>query len=680
MIFEGKREQEISINVNTYLKDLDLQSSKELLENIFKFLADEIESEYANRHAKIIASLFCRSLAKVKEDIAEELKTKIIRAFDNIKTIANDGEFDGELECINFLNKIYSKSQYAQQEMPDNKFLDLLDNLDNIKVIFRFKSSNENRYFPIGSLLSNLINKENFYDDINKPSSIQALMLALQVFDKDEYNTKSDFIQKKAKDQNLKFVDYLLKGCDKIGNDCWKGNYEKNGLLILRDSTRKTILIRSTSRLYFEDASSKDKYNLTKINEEKNMAGDTIAYWVEYPLQCDEFINIKEELRKDNNCDTISQLLNLIYLEKNYNVAYEDAFFRNGNMILLTNPYTKNDSYYISTDTVNSQPKETITKFLSEYSIMRIAGKGLNYINFGLILKLEELFAIPYKDFGLNENSDREYTVEKWLDKCEDKKKLFNLFLEAYSKEIDYLSEDSNKLLEKQYITEANNYFLPFSISTRIMDKVGFSNIFQNIKPVKCDVKSNLLQGDFQIYDPNGKNITEYESECMDEESDFNYCECIYAAIDNENNKYYYGNEAKKYYDFFKQIKQICKFSEISQITDEITEDEIRGLRDKMECFKDALKSIHPGINMMSITRYRLLHHILYLRLHNSDLSNSDIKEWIKLINRHDTLKYDIIKKSDLFKNTDNVLYIPKDNPRSQATLRFINNIYIYTR
>ena len=66
MIFEGKREQEISINVNTYLKDLDLQSSKELLENIFKFLADEIESEYANRHAKIIASLFCRSLCEGK--------------------------------------------------------------------------------------------------------------------------------------------------------------------------------------------------------------------------------------------------------------------------------------------------------------------------------------------------------------------------------------------------------------------------------------------------------------------------------------------------------------------------------------------------------------------------------------------------------------------------------------
>ena len=294
MIFDEKREQEISININKYLKDLDLQSSKELLETIFKFLADEIESEYANRHANIIASLFCRSLAKVKEDFAGELKPINISAFLNIKTIANDGEFLGELECINFLNKIYSKSNYAQQEMPDQKFLDLLDNLYTIKIIFGFKDSNENRYFPIGSLLSNLINDENFYDNINKPSSIQALMLALQVFDKDEYNTKSDFIQKKAKEQNLKFIDYLLNRCEKIGNDCWKGNYEKNGLLILRDSIRKSILIRSTSRDYFKDPSNNDKYNLTMINEETNMAGETIAYWVEYPLQCDEFIDIKE--------------------------------------------------------------------------------------------------------------------------------------------------------------------------------------------------------------------------------------------------------------------------------------------------------------------------------------------------------------------------------------------------
>ena len=386
-----------------------------------------------------------------------------------------------------------------------------------------------------------------------------------------------------------------------------------------------------------------------------------------------------KELIRDNNSNTIAQLLNLIYLEKNYNIAYENAFFRNGNMILLTNPYTKNDLYYISTDIVSSKPKEAITKFLSEYSIMRIAGKGLNYINFGLILKLEELFAIPYEDFGLDENSNREYTVEKWLDKCENKEMYFNSFLEAYSKEMDYLMKDNpeNLLLAKQDNVEVDNYFLPFSISTRIMDKVGFNSIFQNIKPEKCAVKSNRLQGNFQIYDSNSNNITKYESECMDEEPDFNSCKYIYAAIDNENKKYYYGNEVKKYYELSDQIKELCKFSEISQITDDITEDEIRSIKDKMECFKDALESIHPGINMMSITRYRLLHHILYLRLYNLNLSNSDIKEWIKLINHHDTLKYDIIQKSDLFKNTDNILYIPKDNLSSQATLRFINDRYI---
>ena len=155
--------------------------------------------------------------------------------------------------CIYLLNLVNSqRGQIELEEFTNEKFALLLDNLEKIRIIFKLYNENEMAYFPIGGLLFRLINSESLFDEIQNVKSIQALMLALQIFDKKQYPKELSDIKQLIEGKNLKFIDYLFDNCERIGDDDWKDNFEKNGLLILYNSSKNKVLIRNNKRSYFK--------------------------------------------------------------------------------------------------------------------------------------------------------------------------------------------------------------------------------------------------------------------------------------------------------------------------------------------------------------------------------------------------------------------------------------------
>ena len=104
----------------------------------------------------------------------DEIKKVILDAFNNIRTIENNAHHNGELMCIYLLNLLYSKEDKLD-EISEDDFVLLLDNLEKIRCIFKISDVTSNLVFPIGRLLFRLINSDNLFTEIEKSSSVQRL-------------------------------------------------------------------------------------------------------------------------------------------------------------------------------------------------------------------------------------------------------------------------------------------------------------------------------------------------------------------------------------------------------------------------------------------------------------------------------------------------------------------------
>ena len=197
----------IELAIEAYLKDLALPHKEDLIKDIFLFLEKEIKTENATGNEERIAKLFCRAIESLNQDAIPEddVKNAILDAFENIRTIENNTHNNGELMCIYLLNILYSKED-SFEEVPQNDFVLLLDNLEKIRCIFKITDVNGNLVFPIGRFLFRLINSDNLFAEIEKASSVQALMLALQVFDKTQYSQELENIKNMISGKNRLFI------------------------------------------------------------------------------------------------------------------------------------------------------------------------------------------------------------------------------------------------------------------------------------------------------------------------------------------------------------------------------------------------------------------------------------------------------------------------------------------
>ena len=658
----------ISLKIDTYLKNLALPHDSSLAKEIFLFLDNEIQTDIVTGNEEKIAKLFCRTIETFNQDekLEEDVQQAIIDAFDNIRTIENNTHENGELMCIYLLNLLFNNRDDFEQ-VPENDFVLLLDNLEKIRVIFKITDSNNNIVFPIGNFLFKLINSENLFYEIENVSSIQALMLALQIFDSAQYPQQLKDIKEMIKGKDLRFIEYLYHKCTRIGDEDWKENYEKNGLLVLYDAIDGKVLVRNKNETYFKTNYDISEYGCGNVIYEKNANRDPIAYFVEYSLNDFKAVDLKKEFANENNADRISQILDIIYYYKNYNVISESALFEKKGRIYPINPFGANDSYVVYQGSSNKDGKHLVSEKLHKYGLLQISGNGLSYINLGIFTRLDEIYAIQFAEFGLKSDSSISDIIGNWLAHCSDKQKCFDEFLKDYEEQVKYIYS-SNSIFEKKY---GGEYLIPSCISEQIMDSLQLDNKFLLFAPEKCNVFIDRIQDEIQIKNSKGEALIDYEIEDIVGE-DINVSDGeIIALVDDATGKVYVGNQVDYYYRMLNKINQINSSLLSDNILNKVNENDICDIARKMECFNDALSDLHPGLPIESIARYRLLNHLLLLRP-----NETEIRSWLDLIKRHQIVDYSVVKGNSLLNGSEGVLFVPKDRPRAQSTLKYINEKY----
>ena len=660
----------VGLTIETYLKDLALPHREELTRDIFQFLEEEIKTENATGNEERIAKLFCRAVESLNQEEMpeEELKKAILDAFENIRTIENNTHNNGELMCIYLLNLLYSKEE-TLEEVPPNDFALLLDNLEKIRCIFKITDVNGNLVFPIGRFLFRLINSDNLFAEIEKASSVQALMLALQVFDKAQYPQELKDIKNMIKGKDLKFIEYLYHKCVRLGDEDWKENYEKNGLLVLYDTTINKILIRNNKSSYFNSRYDTSDYMLSNVTAEKNANNEAIAYFVEYPFGEYDFVDLAREFSGENNIDRIAQILDIIYYFRNYNIIYESALYERNGKIYPTNPFGENDAYVIDEGFFYKDGKNHISERLFKYGLLKIAGSGLKYINLGAIVKLDEICAIRFKDFKICGKSNLNEVIECWLDFCSDKQKCFDEFFKVYEEQIKYIF-DPKTLFEKKYKDE---YLIPGAVSEALLQKLELDEKLSMYRLDKCNLKIDFLQEEKIFSDSSGVRLDDYIIEDIAGE-DANVTEGVFFALINDSEKkIYIGTQVKYYYLMLEKIKKINQVVVSEADIKKVKETDIKSISKQMLCFKDAFELIHSGIPIESVARYRLINHMILLKSSKADI---DIKEWMELIKRHEIEDFSVVKTKCPIEKSEGVLYVPKDRSRTQSTLKYINDRY----
>lgn len=658
----------IELAIEAYLKDLALPHKEDLIKDIFLFLEKEIKTENATGNEERIAKLFCRAIESLNQDAIPEddVKNAILDAFENIRTIENNTHNNGELMCIYLLNILYSKED-SFEEVPQNDFVLLLDNLEKIRCIFKITDVNGNLVFPIGRFLFRLINSDNLFAEIEKASSVQALMLALQVFDKTQYSQELENIKNMISGKNLKFIEYLFNRCIRFGDEDWKENYEKNGLLVLYDPTVNKILIRNNKKSYFNVEYDTTDYKLGDVTDEKNANNDSIAFFVEYPFEDYSFVNLSKEFSIENNRDRIAQVLDIIYYNRNYNVISKTALHERDGKRYPTNPFGENDAYVIDAGNAFKDGKSHISKILYKHGLLKISGSGLKYINFGLIVKLEEICAIPFGEFHIDDKITLDELIERWLVFCSDKQKCFDEFFMAYEKQIGYIYSP-NTLFEKKYEGE---YLIPVHISENILHKLELDEKLSLYKLEKCTMKTDFLQEEKIVTDSTGNTLENYSIEDISGE-DVNVPDGeFFALVDENEKKIYVGLQVKYYSLMIEKIRQINSALTNNVDAKKVNETDIENVAERMACFKDAFDDIHPGIPIESVARYRMINHIMLL-----NTSKADITDWLALIKKHEIENFSIVKDKCPIGSVEGVLYVPKDRSRKQSTLKYINERY----
>ena len=659
---------DVELLINTYLKDLVLSHEEKLINDIFVFLANEIKTENSIDHEESIAKLFCRAVGSLDQNVIpkDEIKKAILDAFNNIRTIANNAHHNGELMCIDLLNLLCSEEDKLDEISKDD-FVLLLDNLEKIRCIFKISDVTSNLVFPIGRLLFRLINSDNLFTEIEKASSVQALMLALQIFDKSQYPQELKDIEKMVNGKNLKFIEYLYHDSIRLGDKDWKKNYERNGLLVLYDNTENKVLIRNNKSSYFSSKYDTKDYKLSSVTAEKNTNNEEIAYFVEYPFYEYNFVNFTTEFSNENNIDRIGQILDIIYYHRNYNVALEYALYEREGIIYPTNPFGENDPYVIDNGMAHKDGKSHISNKLFKYGLLKISGSGLRYINLGAIVKLDEINAIPFIDFKIGRKSNLNDVIECWLDFCKDKQKCFDAFFKDYANQIKYILEQ-NKLYKKDYEGE---YLIPGAVSEGLLKKLELDEKLSMHRLDKCNLKKDDIQNEQTITDSSCKKLDDFKVEDISGEEKHFFEGDFYALINDSERIIYIGSQVNYFYLMSEEIKNINKNVLSEDVAKIIKEVDVKSISKQMLCFKDAFKDIHPEVPIESIARYRLIHHMMILKP-----SITDIKNWLALIKKHEIVDFSVVKSKCPIEEADGVLYVPKDRSRTQSTLKYINDRY----
>lgn len=664
--------------IEKYLKKLELYQQNDL--NIVSEILEYIRSLSTLEIVGIeneVGQLFCRCIAKINQDaiLPAEFINKIVLAFDNIKSMAVDNRNTSELKTIYLLQKVFNLNSNGDfEEQDDEVFKDLLENLEKIRIIFKIKSDKDNKYFfPINKLLFNVIKCDNLMAEINQVKTIQALMLALQIFDTDEYCEELSNIRRIVSDNKLKFVEYLFDGAKRIGGDDWKENYVKNGVLILYNEKTNKVLIRHNDSDYFR---CKDeilsKYQISKVEKELNANRDKVAYYCEYDMGDSYFVNVCEELQKENNFVKIVQFLKLIYDYEYQNVFSENTIVCLNNELIPINPFGTNDVFCVQRESVSKEKDKFVYEKLKKFGLLKLVGTGIDYINLGQITLLESINRVNISDIGLlDENANFNTVLKKWVLCSDNRIEVFNAFFREYKKQLSF-TENVKKLISKEF---DEDFLLPYKIDIAILDVLGFAEEIAIEKMKVCMFEQDFLEERIIITEKGSRtDYSDYQlidfSERRKESLEGEIIVCVY---ENEK-RLYIGHEVDLCSKIFENVNNFNQKMLKEETIDAIQENHVVCLMKYFKMYEKTWNVLHSGMSIESILRYRFAFHSLLL-----DFNKKSICEWFYLLDKHDFVDYSVVKENiDTFAaENKGILFVMKDRSRAQSTLKYINSTYI---
>lgn len=656
-------------DIETFILELEIDSCEDKIKKIFNFIGN-MKSESIQYNKNRLADLFCRTITKIeKNENISEITNYIIKAFLNINKVTINNIERGNICTLTLLTVLFNNRETQDSEEIDSLIesgiIDLLDNLDKVSILFTLHDENNVKYFPIEIFLCKILDVNNFIHNLEKTSTIQALMFALQIFDKKDYPHEVNDILKIVDDYQLEFVKYLYDRAIHCYQD-WKQNYEKNGTLVLYNENKHSVLIRNNKKKYFDKNNLCSEYNLSKIYEEKNSNKEIIAYYIKYDLNTFDPINISEEFIKKGDKTRLIRILSLIYDYSFYNLTEFGHLINKNNNILPANPFSCNDVFCFINGAQENCTITTINKYLLDnFGLLKITGTGINYINVGTLVLLQQISTVKIHslDLGYRTKNYNDLIIN-WLELCPNKQKSMKDFLNKFEEQLSFI-QDRNDFFNKKY---CNDFLLPLNIPLEITKKFELNQIINEGEIAKCKSEYDFFN-DRYIITINDKDYSDFSVQNIDGEKK--------ALNDGENFILFYEKEKKIIYDpsilLYNQL--ILKINEwnsrllSTEIINVITETDISNLSDRMKMFKNSFKRIHKDIPLDSIVRYRLAYHILFLQL-----KPETYHQWTEIIFKHDIIDFSKITKSKNYLNRDGVLYIPKNRASDQSTLK---NLFI---
>lgn len=654
--------------IEQYIKQIELQINKELITEVFNFIIQLNTKDILRIEGKL-ASLFCRIIEKSQKLglLDKEIEILITKAFNNIDTMPLNNEDTSELKTLHLLKILYdSRTQHSLENIPNLLSDNLLDNLEKIQILFSIKDENNKFVFPVSKFLFPIIKSENLLNEIQNPQVIQALMLALSIFNTKQKPTELKEIKKLVKQNNLKFIDYLFDDSERLFDTAWKENFEYNGTLALYNKKLSKILIRNPDKDYFKiDNSLLVPYQQTEIKEEINSNKEPIAYYVEYNAKNPTFITFEDEFTKGKEQKNL-KLLQIIYNKSYFNVLLSKGIIRINDDFYPTNPYSINDKFCILANSHLENSLTSINLYLQKYNLIKLGGKGLNYINLGMLIEFQKINKIAIDEAFINENTTFIDFLTSWLANCRNKQEVFNSFLKSFTVQLKFV-QNKKDLLNQNY---QNQFWLPIQLPSEILQKLDFSSVITESFIIQCKISKDVFTDSIEIKNTETKEIlSDFKVENISGDELIIRDNPYNAVLDEKNKILYVGNEIEMYANMLKKINEINLCLLHDNFLSGIEENDIETIIKYMKLFKVAFNEKHPSIPLDSIARYRLIFHLLLL--YNKNFKFDD---WKKLITKHEYVDFSMLSINNCFQNTNGVLFITKDRARKQSTLKQIFN------
>ena len=669
-----------------------LQSGVDNCDNT-KIAADFLlskDSEYLSINKVDVARLFYQilcSYGRIFGEIAHEtIGEETYRLFNHISGINTDEATqseDSNLMTIWFLNELYQKLRYGQGFSAKVSLSSInywIMGLDDIKYIFKIKDSNGDKIFPINRLILKVLQDDEFIS-VSKLTQyhIRIFQLAVELFEEHEEQKVLNDIKEKC---NLQFLEYL-DGTQEVLDSKNYMNYQKNGVMIFYNESKKSILIRHEKEEYFHHSvDGVDRKIQTEYNIDKNPIGFFVI------VDAD---NILLRSYRDVILQHPQRILELVYKYGCYNIFFNKALIIKENVIFPINPYAAQDRYIVDEKGIACS-KEKIQDVLRGYNLSAVKRKGLDCVSIGLCITLLEKENVGVDSLGLDSLVETDWyqnqITRNWAESCKDPVAALKSIMSLWGIELDYVCK---KTTIQEYCIKTQN-FLPYQCSfdwmysilhlpsTPAIYEFEVEEDEEGSKFLKIN-NSHTVAGKLQ----NRSDIINIDEVAFDIQLSQDEKEEFwelgikhYLTYDESSNKWNFSIQNETLYMNLMRLEIINQNSLPFDLRNMVSISAIDNIKSYMYLHKDSLL-LHDVSNnddyqdFDAIAIYRLIHNLLWNRINAENWQS-----FYKIIIQHQKASFSSINQDAVFHlDETGVLYVPKENERSDSSLSRIYHEYL---